>query len=180
MIDFPIITWATLFLSSILALGPSPSILVSSFITVPLLIQLSRAQGEDRTKQVSIAYSLVLVASSLAYLPTTWRILPGFQSILLQLVFSIVSSGFVILPILSYQLLIERIQDEPRNLQSSQRRKEGRNSKRWMEIASFPVIWMTTWLIFEQINPFGRQVSSVAQLSNLFACIERMFTLTSI
>jgi hypothetical protein len=132
LIDSTTITYGTLFLTSMVAFGPSPSVLVNSLITIPILLYLTRPG----------------------------HMLPAVQSILLQLVFSLVSAGFVCLPLLAYRalqnaLVIKESEDE------ETREASMRNRSRWLGIAGFPFLWMTGWLVFEQINPFGRQVSAV-------------------
>lgn len=168
MIDSTTLAYATIFLTSLVGFGPTPSALINSLITLPILLHLTRpGQGK---RNVAIVYGLVVAASFVAYLPRTMYMLPVFQSVLLQAVFSIVSAGFVVLPLTAWRILQERLvrgkhqeEIEGESELGGPHQDDGRSRSRstWLAIAGFPVIWMTGWLIFEQINPFGRQVRLV-------------------
>ncbi|KAG7529746.1 hypothetical protein FFLO_05435 [Filobasidium floriforme] len=164
LIDSTTITYGTLFLTSTVAFGPSPSILVNSLITIPILLYLTRP-GQEKSDFL-IAYGIVTVASFVAYLPTTLHMLPAVQSILLQLVFSFVSAGFVCLPLLAYRALQNTLVIKESENEET-REASMRNRSRWLGIAGFPFLWMTGWLVFEQINPFGRQGSPTGSASTL-------------
>lgn len=158
LIDSTTITYGTLFLTSTVAFAPSPSVFVNSLITIPILLYLTRP-GQEKSDFL-IAYGIVTVASFVAYLPTTLHMLPAVQSILLQPVFSLVSAGFVCLPLLAYRAL-QNVLVVKESEHEETREASMRNRSRWLGIAGFPFLWMTGWLVFEQINPFGRQVSTV-------------------
>jgi hypothetical protein len=158
LIDPTTITYVALFLTSTVAFGPSPSVLVNSLITIPILLHITRP-GQERSDFL-IAYGIVTVASFVAYLPTTLYMLPAFQSTLLQIIFSLVSGGFVCLPLAAYRALGDALVHE--HSEDEERREASKATQsRWFGIAGFPFLWMTGWLIFEQINPFGRQVSTI-------------------
>ena len=173
MTDIPTSTLSALFLSSLAAFGPHPSILVDSLITLPILLHLLRP-GHSRITRL-LAYAAVALGSLISYLPTTWGMLPPVQTIALQLVFSLISSAFVIIPLLGHRLLVDRLQvEETQDLDTPERQGGGekRSRSRWLESAGFPVLWMSSWLLFEQINPFGRQVSCPVSFTFPFAFLE--------
>ena len=167
LIDSTTITYGTLFLTSTVAFGPSPSALVNSLITIPILLHITRPGQEKR--DVVIAYGIITVASFVAYLPMTLYMLPSVQSVLLQTIFSLVSAGFICAPLVAYRSLQQAL--IPRQAEdggTSDRPSQSRSP--WLGIAGFPVIWMTSWLFFEQINPFGRQVSNPITSGVSFCC----------
>lgn len=153
-----------LFISSLTALSPLPNPLILCGITLPLLLHLPRHQtphehASSWTRLLSL-FGILVGASTLSYLPTTFGSLPGVEAILLQGIFSGLASAAVLIPILGYQHISHRFKfsapeqanegplislsgdDQGRQAEADNGERKSRSP--WLELALFPLLW-TSW-----------------------------------